>query len=92
MLTSVDIREWADLGACKSSDVPASWWHPDIEWSHRHPYVKAAINVCQTCPVRKECLDYSLLHEPYGIWGGLSEQDRERKRRQLNLPLLKWRR
>ena len=88
---NTDIREWAELGACRTSEVPSSWWYPDIYWSHRHPYIKAAIAVCQSCPVKQQCLDYALIHEPYGIWGGLSEQDRERKRRELNLPLLVWR-
>jgi WhiB family transcriptional regulator, redox-sensing transcriptional regulator len=38
-----------------------------------------ARRVCEQCPVRQECLAYALrVHEPLGIWGGLSEGERRR--------------
>lgn len=37
----------------------------------------AAKAICARCPVRPECLEYSLaVREPYGIWGGLNEAER----------------
>lgn len=33
---------------------------------------------CLGCPVRDECLDWALTHEEQGIWGGLSEAERNR--------------
>ena len=42
--------------------------------------------VCAACPVRAECLEYGLsLPEPerhYGIWGGLTEKERRKLRRE----------
>jgi WhiB family transcriptional regulator, redox-sensing transcriptional regulator len=39
--------------------------------------------VCAGCPVRDECLDAALTHgELAGIWGGTSERERRRLRRQ----------
>ena len=33
--------------------------------------------ICRQCPVRRECLDYSLgIGEAHGIWGGLNETER----------------
>lgn len=33
--------------------------------------------ICDSCPVRSDCLDYALaIREPHGIWGGLTEQER----------------
>jgi WhiB family redox-sensing transcriptional regulator len=33
--------------------------------------------MCLRCPVRRECADHALLtREPYGVWGGLTEDDR----------------
>jgi len=33
--------------------------------------------VCHRCPVITECRVHALrVHEPYGIWGGLSEEER----------------
>lgn len=34
--------------------------------------------LCAACPVRDECLDHALTHEEEGIWGGLTEKERER--------------
>lgn len=39
--------------------------------------------ICRRCEVRAECLDYALsAGEKFGIWGGLSERERRRVRRQ----------
>ena len=38
----------------------------------------AAKALCATCPVVKECLAFALKHdEPYGIWGGMTHQERK---------------
>jgi len=42
--------------------------------AHREATAKA---VCATCPVIQQCREHALaVQEPYGIWGGLSEDDR----------------
>jgi hypothetical protein len=46
-----------------------------------------AVRVCELCPVKQECLDYSLHWEPFGIWGGLTEGARERMRKKLNIDM-----
>ena len=39
--------------------------------------------VCAGCPVLVKCRDHALRHnERFGVWGGLSENDRKRLRRQ----------
>jgi WhiB family redox-sensing transcriptional regulator len=41
---------------------------------HREAAAKA---VCARCPVRMPCVLYALTtHQPYGVWGGLAEDDR----------------
>ena len=38
-----------------------------------------AKSICAECVVRSECLDFALrVHEPHGIWGGLTEAERRR--------------
>jgi len=46
--------------------------------------VKRAKRICLTCPVLGDCLDYALHAEPqvYGIWGGTTETQRHKLRRQ----------
>lgn len=45
----------------------------------------AAKEVCAGCPVRQECLEFALAErEVYGVWGGTSERERRRMRRERN--------
>jgi WhiB family transcriptional regulator, redox-sensing transcriptional regulator len=40
---------------------------------------RKAKQFCAQCPVVMQCRDYSLtFHEPFGIWGGLTEGERDR--------------
>ena len=37
-----------------------------------------AKEICRTCPVRPDCLEYAIrIREPHGIWGGLNEVERK---------------
>jgi WhiB family redox-sensing transcriptional regulator len=39
--------------------------------------------ICNACEVKAECLDYAIVNgEKFGIWGGMSERERRRVRRQ----------
>ena len=47
---------------------------------------REAKKVCRGCEVRAECLEYALEHdERFGIWGGLSERERRRLKREAGL-------
>ena len=64
-----------DLGRCAEAD-------PEIFYPEKGGGYLAAKEVCYGCEVRAACLDYALEHgERYGIWGGLSENERRRIRR-----------
>jgi hypothetical protein len=72
-------------GACNGK--PTEWWFPEFSQSmtreakHSILQIEAdAMRICSGCMVAKECLDYSLSHEPFGIWGGFNEQQRLRIR------------
>lgn len=45
----------------------------------------APFEVCARCPVRLDCLAWGLVHERSGTWGGASENERRRLRRQLRV-------
>ena len=60
------------------SDGPQSLLPPERAASTRE-----AKKVCLTCEVRSECLEYALAHdERFGIWGGLSERERRKVKKQ----------
>jgi len=75
---NADFWDWQLEGSCRGMDS-AFFFHPDGERgparARREARAKA---VCKTCPVLQICRAHALaVHEPYGIWGGLSESERE---------------
>lgn len=66
---------WQDDALCAQTD-------PEAFFPEKGGSTREAKRVCQTCPVRAQCLEYALEHdERFGIWGGLSERERRRLRR-----------
>jgi WhiB family redox-sensing transcriptional regulator len=71
--------DWQDRALCAQTDPEA--FFPDKGGSTRE-----AKRVCRSCEVRAECLEYALEHdERFGIWGGMSERERRRLKRQARL-------
>ena len=63
-------------GEC--ADFPDSWsdrmWGPDDLPNQRTQYElrRAAVRICEACPVRAECLAFGIMvRDQYGIYGGL---------------------
>ncbi|CAB4560492.1 MAG: WhiB family transcriptional regulator [Actinomycetes bacterium] len=76
---SVDAKNWQDEANCLGVD-------PDLFFPERGASTREAKEVCRGCVVRLECLEYALSNgEKFGIWGGLSERERRRLRRQRAL-------
>lgn len=44
-----------------------------------------AKQICATCKIKTDCLSYGLYHEMFGIWGGATERERHKIRKQLNI-------
>jgi WhiB family redox-sensing transcriptional regulator len=66
---------WRSRAAC--AGMPTDWFFPDAGEKLRAE-AKAA---CASCPVRTACERYSYASgEKFGIWGGLSERERRRRR------------
>lgn len=73
-LSNLDL-DWQDFAKCSTEDT--SLFFPE-----RGASTKEAKAVCQACIVREDCLEYALVHEKHGIWGGTSERERQRIRKQ----------
>ena len=70
---------WKDLSNCLGVD-------PDLFFPERGASTREAKEVCRGCEVRIDCLEYALQNgEKFGIWGGMSERERRRIRRQRAL-------
>lgn len=67
---------WQVGGVCREMDP--SFFFPESE---QHPlrtaFTAAAKAMCGRCPVLISCREHGLTaNEPYGIWGGLTAQER----------------
>jgi WhiB family transcriptional regulator, redox-sensing transcriptional regulator len=62
---------------------PALFFGPDRErGARREEREREAKRICADCPVLEPCRSHALrVREPYGIWGGLTELERERRYR-----------
>ena len=66
---------WSSDARCDSAD-------PELFFPRDGTDNTLAKSICQTCPVRRQCLDYALeTRQKYGIWGGMTEAQRRRLRR-----------
>jgi WhiB family redox-sensing transcriptional regulator len=46
--------------------------------------IRAAKAICDSCIVRQQCLHWAIeTNQDIGVWGGLSEDERKKARREL---------
>lgn len=69
--------EWQGQGACVGMDS-SQFFHPEGERGRsRQRRDDGAKAVCAACPVLLRCREHALsTHEPYGVWGGMTEEER----------------
>src|SRR6476469_645790 len=72
-----DNWDWQLAASCRGLAV-AAFYHPPRERNHqREQRIAQAKAIGAQCPVITQCRQHALkAQEPYGIWGGLSEQER----------------
>ncbi len=75
-----DVDAWRNRSACRDRDPEL--FFPVGSTGAAVDQIDAARLVCQTCPVRSECLDFALAtNQEAGIWGGTTEDERRKVRR-----------
>ena len=72
-----DHWDWQRHAACRGMNSEV-FFHPDGERDpRRSERVEVAARICAGCAVREPCRDWARrVAEPYGVWGGLSEDER----------------
>lgn len=69
--------EWQRIAACRGMDSSMFFHPPKERDAARENRAARAKAVCRQCPVIAECLDHALrVREPYGVWGGRTEDER----------------
>lgn len=67
---------WQADALCAQTD-------PEAFFPEKGGSTRDAKQICQSCEVRAQCLEYALERdERFGIWGGLSERERRKLRKQ----------
>jgi WhiB family redox-sensing transcriptional regulator len=67
---------WQDYANCRGADA-------DLFFPERGASTRKAKSICGACQVKVECLEFAIVHsEKFGIWGGLSERERRRIRKE----------
>jgi WhiB family transcriptional regulator, redox-sensing transcriptional regulator len=67
---------WQERALCAQTD-------PEAFFPEKGGSTREAKKICTGCEVKSECLEYALEHdERFGIWGGLSERERRRLKRE----------
>jgi WhiB family redox-sensing transcriptional regulator len=70
---------WQDEANCMGANA-------DLFFPERGASTRKAKQICAECEVQVECLEYAIANgEKFGIWGGLSERERRRIRKERSL-------
>lgn len=72
---------WQEEALCKGQDT--SKFFSDVSKTSNE-YKE----FCHSCPVESECLEFALIYNMYGIWGGTSDKERG-KLPKFNLQVLR---
>jgi len=68
---------WGVEAACRQ--LPTELFFPIGHGSRARAQANVAKRICNSCPVRSECLDYALrANLQYGVFGGMAEEERRK--------------
>lgn len=80
LTNTFDLGRWCTRGACRRQ--PTAWW-----FAVRPLEVARARRICDTCPVRTECLAHALARPSLlGIWGATTPNERSAIRARDEIP------
>lgn len=71
------MADWAELAQCRIEHDYRADFHPERSNSRGIDEAKA---ICRRCPVKVLCLDEAIRRNEHGIWGGTTEEEREKIR------------
>jgi predicted RecB family nuclease len=69
--------DW-EQAECKRLELHTDLFY-DIEEQRSvdaYDHINSVRSVCLSCPIWKDCLTYAFQHENYGMWGGMTSQER----------------
>jgi len=91
--SSEEFKDWVELltmieetgGQVPCTNYPDAYF-PDKDGMDGNAYeVALAKQMCQECPVVRDCLLFAMKHRQAGIWGGMAERERDRFRMRMQV-------
>lgn len=73
VISNADL-DWRERAACAGKQ---EFFFSD----HKASLVREAKLICASCVVRPQCLAHAMKHDEYGVWGGLTANERRKARR-----------
>jgi WhiB family transcriptional regulator, redox-sensing transcriptional regulator len=75
------LDSWGERGACRDHDDKADFWPEDYHGHDARAREQRAIEVCNRCHVKTACLQWAIVGERWGVWGGTTGRERAELRR-----------
>jgi WhiB family redox-sensing transcriptional regulator len=74
----LDYDRWQDAAACQGMDASTFYAHDGQRAASLRQHDDAAKQICASCPVVRQCLQYALdTREAWGVWGGKTADERQ---------------
>jgi WhiB family redox-sensing transcriptional regulator len=72
LVTDYDPKaDWTEFASCRDLD-------PEVFFNVKHSSTQQSREICSTCIVKHECLDFAIQNnEKIGVWGGLTPRQRK---------------
>ena len=90
-ISNVEIPKFVfdDKASCSNTD-PELFFPQEREYINGKIYnfyenLAEAKKICESCPLRIQCLEYALKNAEYGVWGGTTEEQRHLLRRRSGI-------
>ncbi|MCU1570373.1 MAG: whiB [Naasia sp.] len=80
---NIDTAPIPDEALAWQGDALCGQTDPEAFFPEKGGSTREAKKICTTCEVKNQCLEYALQNdERFGIWGGLSERERRKLRKE----------
>lgn len=75
-----DADKWRSQSLCRDSN--SELFFPVGATGIALDQIEAAKEICQVCPVHRQCLEFALhTNQEAGVWGGTTEEERRKLRK-----------
>jgi WhiB family redox-sensing transcriptional regulator len=81
-LSELRFPDFSSKGTAPCAETDPEAFFPDRGGTISLREIRIAKAICNSCPYKSECLEWALENRETGIWGGLTEMDRRRIRRE----------